>query len=376
MDLPDNSSHTVALAKTLECSVTGIAINAEENIGQISDGQTIKAFTLRNKNGSEARFYNLGAAFVGFRLPGMPVNDSLVLGCDTLDAFIAQKANFGATVGRYANRIGFGKTRIDGAELTLECNSGPHHLHGGSNGFGQRIWEGRIELQGNEPTLTFSLTSPDGDAGYPGELTITQRIRLTDNDEVVIDYEASTTETTLVNLTNHAYFNLAGTDSGTLKDHEFRVHSDTVTDIDDTILPTGELIPVADTQLDLRNWRTIEQSLEQLDDPNLARAGGYDHNYVFGHDMTLPLALQAEARHRPTGRWMRCSSTLPGLQFYSGGFLGGTPKNDRDSYERFGAFCMEPGTWPDSPNHDHFPDCTLTPQQTYRASIVYRFGQD
>lgn len=351
-------------------------LNSEESIGILSDGRTVKAFTLRNKNGSEARFYNLGAAFVGFRLPDMADTGNLVLGCDTLDAFIAQNANFGATIGRYANRIGHGKTRVNGEALELECNNGGHHLHGGSNGFGHLIWDSRINLQSDEPSLTFTLTSPDGDAGYPGELTITQRIRLTDDDEVVIDYEANTTRTTLVNLTNHAYFNLAGAAAGTLKDHEFRVHSDTVTDIDATLLPTGELVKVDNTALDLRNWRPIDQALASLDDPSLARAGGYDHNYVFGTTMEGPLTLMAEARHVPSGRWLRCSSTLPGVQFYSGGFLGGTPKNDKETYQRHGAFCMEPGAWPDSPNHDHFPDCTLAPEQTYRATLVFGFGQD
>ncbi|WP_051208417.1 aldose epimerase family protein [Saccharospirillum impatiens] len=351
-------------------------INSEETIGTLSDGRAVKAYTLRNKNGSEARFYNLGAAFVGFRLPGMSASESLVLGCDTLDAFIAQNANFGATIGRYANRIGHGKTRINGKALDLECNSGGHHLHGGSQGFGKCVWDGQINLEDGEPTLTFSLTSPAGDAGYPGELSIIQRIRLTDENDVVIDYEASTTETTLVNLTNHAYFNLAGATAGSLRDHQFRVYSDTVTDIDATLLPTGELIPVSETALDLRDWRSIDQALSSLDDSALARAGGYDHNYVFGSAMEGPLTLMAEARHSPSGRWMRCSSTLPGLQFYSGGFLGGTPRNERDTYLRHGAFCMEPGAWPDSPNHDHFPDCTLTPEQTYRATLVFGFGQD
>lgn len=353
----------------------GTAINAEDIIGHLNDGSAVKAYTLRNRNGSEACFVNLGAAFVGFRLADMAATDSLVLGCDTLAAFQAQNANFGATVGRYANRIGFGKTTVDGIDLTLECNNGGHHLHGGSQGFGKRLWEGQINLVDGEPSLTFNLISPAGDAGYPGELTITQHIRLTDNDEIVIDYEASTTETTLVNLTNHAYFNLAGDTAGSLANHDFRIHSGTVTDIDTTILPTGELIPVADTPLDLRDWRAIDQVLQRLDDPSLARAGGYDHNYVFGTDMNLPLALQAEVRHTPSGRWLQCSSTLPGVQFYSGGFLGDTPKNSQENYQRHGAFCLEPGAWPDSPNHDHFPDCTLTPENTYRATIVYRFGQ-
>ncbi|WP_394170536.1 aldose epimerase family protein [Saccharospirillum alexandrii] len=356
--------------------MTVTPINSEETIGALSDGRAVKAFTLRNKNGSEARFYNLGAAFVGFRLPGMADNENLVLGCDTLEAFIAQNANFGATIGRYANRIGHGKTSVNGQALDLECNSGGHHLHGGSHGFGHLIWDSQINLENDEPSLIFTLTSPDGDAGYPGELTITQRIRLTNKDEVVIDYEATTTKTTLVNLTNHAYFNLAGAAAGSLKDHEFRVHSDTVTDIDDTLLPTGELVKVENTALDLRNWRPIDQALESLGDPSLARAGGYDHNYVFGKKMEGPLTLMAEARHVPSGRWMRCSSTLPGVQFYSGGFLGGTPKNDTETYQRHGAFCMEPGAWPDSPNHDHFPNCTLTPDQTYRATLVFGFGQD
>lgn len=349
---------------------------AEEVIGQLPEGDDIKAFTLRNEAGGEARFVNLGAAFIGFSLPGQANNEplNLVLGCDTLDALIHQRASLGATVGRYANRIGQGRAMVDGQVLELDVNTPPHHLHGGNQGFGSRIWDSHITVEDGVPTLTFKLFSADGEGGYPGNLEVIQRVRLLQDHSINIEYHAETDKPTLVNLTNHAYFNLAGATAGELKNHEFKVHSDRYTEVDETALPTGRILPVEGTVMDLREWTDLTPRLATLDDPTLLRADGYDHNYIFGEQCHHALKLQAEVRNRVTGYWLTCASTLPGVQLYTGNFLGGTPKNDEERYRRHGAFCLEPGYWPDSPNHEHFPDCVVKPEQPYQARIVYRFG--
>jgi len=347
---------------------------AEENLGQLADGRTVKVYTLGNDAGARARFTNLGAAFIGFTLGDDDAD--LVLGCDTLKALTEQCAHLGSTVGRYANRIGFGKTTLDGQPLTLEVNSPPHHLHGGPHGFGHQVWDSHITLDDDIPTLTFRYRSPDGEAGFPGDLDVEQVIRLLPDNSVEMRYEASTNRPTLVNLTNHAYFNLAGSTHGSLAGHEFRIHSDRYTEADETALPTGRVLPVADSVMDLREWTDVSDRLAALDDPTLRRAGGYDHNYVFGQENRPEPQLMGEARHGDSGRWLKCFSTLPGLQFYTGNFLEGTPKNDRERYERHGAFCYEPGFWPDSPNHTDFPDCVVRPGTPYRALIRYQFGRD
>lgn len=348
---------------------------AEETLGQLDDGRTVKTYILGNESGARARFTNLGAAFIGFTLGGDDAVD-LVLGCDTLRALREQRANLGATVGRYANRIGHGRTTLDGRPLQLDVNTPHHHLHGGAQGFGHQLWDSHIALDGDVPTLTFRYRSPDGEAGFPGDLDVEQIIRLLPDNTVELRYHAATNQPTLVNMTNHAYFNLAGATAGSLAEHRFRIHSDRYTEADETALPTGRVLTVADSVMDLREWTEITDRLVALDDPILKRAGGYDHNYVFGTEYRREAVLMGEARHVPSGRWLRCSSTLPGLQFYTGNFLGGTPRNDNERYERHGAFCFEPGYWPDSPNHLDFPDCVVRPDTPYRATIRYQFGRD
>lgn len=348
---------------------------AEETLGQLEDGRAVIAYTLRNEAGAEARFVNLGAAFIGFSLPWQEERLDLVLGCDTLDALLEQRATLGATIGRMANRIAHGRTTLDGQPLQLEINGPPHHLHGGSAGFSQQLWDSHIALEDEVPTLTLRYRSPDGEGGYPGTVTVEQKVRLLADHSLVIDYRAETDQPTLLNLTNHAYFNLGGALAGELKNHEFRVHAERYTEADETTLPTGQVLPVEDSVLDLRDWTDVSPRLAALDDPILLRADGYDHNYVFADAPAREPRLQAEARNNVTGFWLKCYSDQPGLQFYTGNFLGGTPKNDTERYLRHGAFCLEPGLWPDSPNHDDFPDAVVRPDTPYRATIRYQFGQ-
>lgn len=356
--------------------MTTTPIISEEIFGDTADGRTLKRFVLRNARGTEAEFCDLGAALMGFRLGCVEQPLDVVLGCDSAEHFRTQRANFGATIGRYANRIGAGRCLVDGQEIQLDVNTPPHHLHGGHKGFSQLIWESHISLDESVPTLMFRLTSPDGDMGYPGELEVEQRIQLLDDDSLCLNYRATTTKSTPINLTNHVYFNLSGATSGHLQDHEFRIHSDRYTEADATTLPTGVIKTVEGTVFDLREWRSIGDRLDSLEDPELNRARGYDHNYIFGDALSDGVQLLAEVRSLTSGIWLKCFSDLPGMQFYSGNFLGGTPKNDAEHYQTFGAFCMEPGYWPDSPNHDHFPDCILRPGQSWQANIVYQIGKE
>ncbi|MCH8532882.1 MAG: galactose mutarotase [Saccharospirillum sp.] len=356
--------------------MTTTPIISEEIFGDTADGRTLKRFVLRNAKGTEAEFCDLGAALMGFRLGGVEQPLDVVLGCDSAEHFRTQRANFGATIGRYANRIGKGRCLVDGMEIQLDVNTPPHHLHGGRKGFSQLMWESHISLDESVPTLVFRLTSPDGDMGYPGELEVEQRIQLLDDNSLCLNYRATTTKSTPINLTNHVYFNLSGATSGHLQDHEFRIHSDRYTEADASTLPTGVIKAVEGTVFDLRDWTSIGDRLSNLDDPELNRARGYDHNYIFGDALSDGVQLLAEVSSVTSGMWLKCFSDLPGMQFYSGNFLGGTPKNDAEHYQNFGAFCMEPGYWPDSPNHDHFPDCILRPGQSWQANIVYQIGKE
>lgn len=356
--------------------MTSTPIISEEVFGDTADGRTLKRFVLRNARGTEAEFCDLGAALMGFRLGGIEQPLDVVLGCDTAEHFRTQKANFGATVGRYANRIGHGRCQVDGQPIQLDVNTPPHHLHGGRMGFSQLLWNSHISLEEEVPTLVFRLTSADGDMGYPGQLDVEQRIQLLDDNRLCLNYKATTTKPTPINLTNHAYFNLSGATAGHLQDHEFRIHAERYTEADKNTLPTGVIKAVEGSVFDLREWKAIGDRLTRLDDPELKRAKGYDHNFIFGDALDIEPQLLAEARSLSTGLWLKCFSNLPGMQFYSGNFLGGTPRNDTEHYETFGAFCMEPGYWPDSPNHDHFPDCILKPGEVWQASIAYQIGND
>lgn len=343
---------------------------SEVVFGTLADGRVIKQYRLCNKAGAEATFTNLGAAWIGFTWADD--EPSLVLGCDTLAALIAQRAYLGCTLGRFANRIGQGRFALSGGTVQLDINLPPHHIHGGEQGFSEQLWDSQISLtDATLPTLTFSHHSAHGSAGYPGNVDVQVRITLTEDNRVCFQYSAQTDRPTILNLSNHAYFNLNGRLAGSLAAHEFQIHAPQFLESDAQALPTGEIVDVADTVLDLQQWRAIQADLTPLLDARLRRAGGYDHCFCFADDQQLkPLAA---ARSSQTGRTLTCSSTLPGLQFYSGNFLGGTAFDQDRHYQPHGAFCFEPGYWPDAPNHAHFPDCSFDQHQDYYAIIEYAF---
>lgn len=338
--------------------------------GTLDNGSEVKLYRLRNARGTVATFCSLGASWVGFQRTSD--STSLVLGCETLEAFASQRAYLGATVGRYANRIGHGQAFINEQKVQLDVNLDPHHLHGGFEGFSAKVWDSHIQLSDTQtPTLTFKYTSPDGEAGYPGTLHVTVVITLGEDDSVRFEYHATTDKPTVVNLTNHTYFNLNGSQAGSLINHEFKLHSHEFLDADSSALPNGDIVNASDTGLDFSTWQSAYKRLNPIEDERIQRAAGFDHCFCYPQDGQLRMV--AEARSQQTSTLLQCLTTLPGMQFYSGNFLGGTPINDTDRYESHGAFCFEPGYWPDSPNHAHFPNCVVDESNPYSAIIEYSF---
>jgi aldose 1-epimerase len=345
---------------------------SEVVFGQLDDGRTVKKYRLRNAKGTEAVFCNLGAAWIGFQRE--QDNDSLVLGCEDLESFQSQRAFLGATVGRFANRIGHGRFELDGNTLEVDVNLAPHHLHGGTDGFSGKIWDSHIELVNNQtPTLTFTYFSPAGESGFPANLETKVIITLTEDDTVSLKYLATADEATVINLTNHAYFNLDGQYTGALQHHEFKIDSDAFLEADSDALPTGKLLKVANTALDFTKFKPVFTQLQEMTDPLVKRAGGFDHCYCF--DFNTGLQVVAKARSQSSRTQLECSTDLPGMQFYTGNFLGGTPNGTNQHFTTHGAFCFEPGFWPDSPNHTHFPDCRIDADKPFSAIIEYSFKQ-
>jgi aldose 1-epimerase len=336
--------------------------------GKMPDGKAVEVFTLTNSNGVEVRAITYGGIITSLRVPDR--NGSMgdvVLGFDSLDAYLKGHPYFGAIVGRYGNRIAGGTFTLDGRTFKLVTNNGPNHLHGGTVGFDKAIWTG-------EPTsgagIEFTHTSPDGDEGYPGTLKARVTYTLTDRNELVVEYHATTDKPTHVNLTQHSYFNLAG--SGDILGHELTIHADRYTPVDSTLIPTGELATVAGTPFDFRKPMAIGARINQPHE-QLKHGGGYDHNFVLnGKAGARPAARLTEPK---SGRTLDVSTTEPGLQFYSGNFLDGTLKGKGGQvYQKRAGLCLETQHYPDSPNKPKFPSTILRPGQEYRSKTVFTFG--
>jgi aldose 1-epimerase len=343
---------------------------SEVVFGQLTDGSDVKKFMLRNSKGTVATFCNYGAAWVGFKR--VEDSASLVLGCDTLDAFVNQRAFLGSTVGRYANRIKNGSFELNGKTILVDTNFPPHHLHGGDDGFSHQIWHSHIQLVDDSvPTLTFKYLSKDGEAGFPGNVETTITVVLTEDDRVTFNYHATTDQPTVLNLTNHVYFNLNGQNSGSLNEHEFKLQSTKFLDADEDAVPNGKFVDASNTAFDFSQWKAISDTLSTLENERLKRASGYDHCFCFSDDKQLKLLASARSVNKSVE--VKCYSNLPGMQFYTGNFLGGTPINDHERYQTHGAFCFEPGYWPDSPNQENFPNCVIDEDNAYSAIIEYSF---
>ncbi len=339
----------------------------KKSFGKTADGAAVDLYTMKSDK-LEATITTYGARVVTLNVPdhaGKIAN--IVLGFDNLDGYLKENPYFGAVVGRYGNRIAHGKFTLDGHPYTLAVNNGENALHGGLRGFDKRVWTGQI--QGD--ALVLKYLSKDGEEGYPGNLTVTVKYTLGAN-ELRIDYDASTDKDTVLNVTNHSYFNLAGEGNGDILKHQVTIVADRFTPVDKGLIPTGELKAVAGTPFSFRNPHAIGDRIGQ-DNEQLKIAGGYDHNWVL-NSSDGALSLAARVREPTSGRVMEVHTTQPGLQFYTGNFLDGTITGKGGTkYRRNAAFCMETQHFPDSPNHPAFPSTVLKPGQPYRSTTVFRF---
>jgi len=340
----------------------------KQGFGQLPDGQEVELYVLTNAAGIKARVMTYGATLVSLEVPDRDGNFAdITLGCDSLEGYLSASPYFGATVGRYANRIAKGKFTLNGVEYTLAQNNGENHLHGGIQGFDKVIWDAEPVRTEEAVGVKFVYLSKDGEEGYPGNLTCTVTYLLTDNDELRISYEAETDKSTPVNLTHHSYFNLEGQGSGDILDHELMIDADKYTLVDEGLIPTGEIRSAADSPMDFTTPHAIGERIDQVE-------GGYDHNFVLrGGGGTLSLA--ARVYEPDSGRVMEIHTTEPGIQFYSGNFLDGsiTGKSGKVYHKHYG-FCLEPQHFPDSPNKPNFPSTILRPGDRYMSLTVFKFS--
>jgi aldose 1-epimerase len=298
----------------------------------------------------------------------------VVLGFDDLAGYVEKHPYFGSIVGRYGNRIARGKFTLDGVEYTLAVNNGPNALHGGLKGFDKQVWSAETIEEEHAVGLRLSYVSADGEEGYPGALSVTVTYLLTNANELKIHYDAATDAPTVINLTNHSYFNLEGAGRGTILGHEVHINADHFTPVDDTLIPTGELRPVEDTPFDFREPKPIGRDIA-AEDQQIVFGGGYDHNFVLSKQTPASLSLAARIHAPGSGRIMEVYTTEPGMQFYTGNFLDGSNVGKGGIvYEYRYGFCMETQHFPDSPNQPDFPSTVLRPGERYHSTTVYQFS--
>ena len=353
---------------------------AKVDFGKTKAGEVTEIYTLTNKNGLIAKVATYGATLVELHLPDQDGNlVDVINGFDTVAGYEGDgNQYFGCTTGRVCNRIANGKFTLNGEEYTLATNNDPNHLHGGGDkALSKQVW--KAEPSTEAQAVTFSLTSPDGEEGYPGNLSMKVTYTLTDANELRIDYEATTDKATPVNLTNHAYFNLGGAGSGTILGHELTLNADHYTATDETLIPTGKIEPVANTALDFRKAHFIgdripDEEATKTDDCESSTLG-YDHNFVVnGEAGTMRLA--ARLKDPASGRVMEIHTDQPGIQFYSGNFLMEQEGKGGKKYPFRGALCLETQHFPDSVNHENFPSTILNPGDTYSTTTVHRFSAE
>jgi aldose 1-epimerase len=338
--------------------------------GKTKDGREAHLFTLSNKSGMQVIISDFGGTVVSIKVPDRngKIGD-VVLGYDTLAGYQEGTASFGGTVGRYANRIAGAKFSLDGKEYTLEKNNGENHLHGR---FNKVLWDAESGTGKAGPSLKIHYLSKDGDENFPGNLSVNVVFTLTDANDLKIEYTATTDKKTVLNLTNHSYFNLA--ESGTILNHQLTLKASRFTPVDAGMIPTGELRSVAGTPFDFRQATAIGARIEQ-DDEQLKLGNGYDHNFVLDAGMKAEPSLVAILYEPTTGRVVEAWTTEPGIQIYTGNFLDGTSHGKGGkTYERRSAVCLETQHFPDSPNHPDFPTTTLAPGQEFHSITIYKFS--
>ena len=344
--------------------------------GKMPDGKPVELYTLRNSKGLEATIMTYGGIVTSLKVPDKNGKfDDVVLGYDNLDGYLKSSPFFGALIGRYGNRIAKGKFSLDGVEYTLAVNNAPNHLHGGVKGFDKVVWTvEEAEVGEHGPELELTYLSKDGEEGYPGNLKVKATYTLTEDNALKVKFKATTDKPTVVNLTHHSYFNLAG--AGDILGHVVQINADKYTPVDKGLIPTGELAPVAGTPFDFRTPTAIGAHINETNNEQIVFAGGFDDNWVL-NKTNDDLTLAARVYEPTTGRTLEVWTTSPGLQFYTGNFLDGTITGKGGRVYQFrGAFCMEPQHFPDSPNHPTFPSTELKPGETYKNTLIYKFATE
>jgi len=337
--------------------------------GKLPDGRQADIFTLTNSGGMKVKLTNYGAITVGLEVPDADGNPAdVTLGHDTLEAWLGSTSYFGATVGRYANRIAKGKFTLDGKTYTLATNNDENHLHGGVKGFDKRLWDAETVEAAGAVGVKFTYLSKEGEEGYPGNLKVTATYTLNNNNEFKVEFSATTDKPTVVNLAHHTYWNLAGAAAGDVLGHELMLAADKYTPVDAGLIPTGELKDVKDTPMDFTTPTAIGARIARVE-------GGYDHNFVLRNQDGGKIALAARVLEPKSGRIMEIHTDQPGIQFYSGNFLDGTVTGKGGvAYKKHYGFCLETQHYPDSPNRPDFPPVVLRPGQTYKHTMIHTFS--
>jgi aldose 1-epimerase len=345
--------------------------------GTTPDGKTVEVYTLRNDGKMSVDILTYGGVVHALNVPDRDGKmGNIALGFAKLDDYLTKSPYFGNITGRYANRIAKGAFTLEGKTYQLATNNGPNALHGGIKGFDKKVWQAKEVQSANGVGLELTYTSPDGEEGYPGTLTTKVTYTVTDKNELRIDYEATTDKPTVVNLTNHTYFNLAGEGSGSILGHELMLNASAFTPVDATLIPTGEITKVAGGPMAFTSLTPIGAGIRN-DDQQLVFGRGYDHNWVLDKPSAGALTLAARVHEPTTGRVMEISTTEPGIQFYAGNFLDASLVGTSGKmYRQSDGFCLETQHFPDSPNHANFPSTVLKPGEVYKTTTVHRFTTD
>ncbi len=342
--------------------------------GKTADGQAVDIYTLTNKNSLEAKIMTYGGTVVSLKTPDKDGKlQDIILGFDTLEPYLAGVPYFGATIGRFGNRIADGRFTLDGVTYQLPKNNGPNSLHGGDKGFDKRVWSAKPIESKSGPELQLTYISADGEEGYPGKLTVHVTYQLRNTNALAIDYKATTTKPTVINLTNHTYFNLSGDFDQPITDELLTIDADSYTPVNSTLIPTGKIEPVAGTPFDFRKPTVIGAGID-ADNEQIHYGPGYDHNWVLVKPKVDAMTTAAVLSDPTSGRVMTVKTTEPGLQFYSGNFLDGLPSGKGTVFKHRTALTLETQHYPDSPNESSFPSTVLRPGQTYVSHTVYDFS--
>ena len=371
--------HSLILSATLSLIIIGMVscggnkskeMVTTQNFGTLN-GKEVFQYTLKNKKGDILKLTNYGAAIVEVIVPDRNGRkENVAFGYDSLSGYLKGDPYFGKVVGQYANRIAKGKFTLDGVEYTLAINNYPNSLHGGPTGWHSRVWDPQVLQNTDYPAVRFTYNKPDMEEGYPGNVVAEVVYTWTDNDEIIMDYKVTTDKKTVINITNHAYFNLHGAGVGDILDHEVLIRASSFTPVDSTLIPTGEIRPVEGTPFDFRTPHKVGERIG-MNEEQLLLGKGYDHNFVLDNAEEV----DAEVYDPSTGRVLEVISDQPGVQFYTGNFLDGTQTGHGGKvYNYRSGFCLETQHFPDSPNQPSFPSVILTPEEPLLTSTTFRFS--